>query len=119
MPKTMMSTTSTRPSRQLIQMPTGSSTMSETMAAQSSRKKESHMPQSVSVPWSMFFSRRPEWVSPWKERGSWSTCSKYFGEHAEPPPVGEPVRMERDSTPATMLNRPKATQPPSNGVSVS
>ena len=54
----------------------GSSTNSATNAAKCSRKNESHKPHSASTPVSITFIRRPEWVPPWKEIGSCSTCSK-------------------------------------------
>ena len=48
----------------------------DTMAARCSRKKPSHSHHSVSVPVSITFISRPEWVALWKLKGSWSTCSK-------------------------------------------
>ncbi len=73
---TTTSTTSSRPSRQFITMVSGSSTISETKVMMCSRKKPSHRPNRLSVPTSMIFISRPDWVSPWKDSGSDRTCWK-------------------------------------------
>jgi hypothetical protein len=58
------STISSSASRQLMNSEIGSSTRSETMEARLSRKNPIHRPHSASVPCSITFIRRPEWVLP-------------------------------------------------------
>lgn len=63
-------------SRQLMQSASGSSTTSDMIAAKCSRKNPSHSRHSESVPFSITFISRPEWVPVWKVSGSCMMCSK-------------------------------------------
>jgi hypothetical protein len=74
--KTTTSPTSSRPSRQLSARVSGSSTSPAMKVTRWSRKKVSHRPNRLSVPTSITFIRRPDWMSPWKDSGMASTCSK-------------------------------------------
>ena len=73
---TTQRTISSEASRQFRNSDSGSSTNSATKAAKCSRKNESHSPHSESMPVSITFISRPEWVPPWNDSGSCSTCSK-------------------------------------------
>ncbi len=73
---TMHSANSNSAIRQLMAKASGSSTTSETMAAKCSRKKPSHSRHKASVPCSITFISRPEWVPVWKVSGSCRMCSK-------------------------------------------
>ena len=73
---TRHSAISSSASRQFRNSDSGSSTSSETNAARCSRKKPSQSHHSESVPASMTFISRPEWMPPWKLSGSCRMCSK-------------------------------------------
>ena len=74
--KKMIRTISSRPSRQFMNMLSGSMTNRATKVARFSRKKDSQMPNRWSTPVSITFSSRPECWAWWKAKGSTSTCSK-------------------------------------------
>ena len=76
MVKNTTSPISSRPSRQFSARVSGSSTIAEMKVTRWSRKKDSHIPNRLSVPTSITFISRPDWMSPWKESGICSTCSK-------------------------------------------
>jgi len=46
------------------------------IAAKCSRKNPSHSRHNASVPFSITFIRRPEWVPVWKVSGNCMMCSK-------------------------------------------
>ena len=63
-------------SRQFRYIDSGSSTTSDMIAAKCSRKNPSQSRHSESVPLSITFISRPEWVPVWKVSGSCMMCSK-------------------------------------------
>ena len=74
--KRTTSTISRSARRQFRSSVRGSSTRRVTKVSRCSRKNASQSPNRWSAPCSITFSRRPEWMSPWKARGRASTCSK-------------------------------------------
>ncbi|MGY3342135.1 hypothetical protein ACVWYK_000904 [Bradyrhizobium sp. USDA 4470] len=74
--KTMHSTKRRIASRQFRYSDNGSSTTTDRIAAKCSRKKPSQSRHSASVPLSITFINRPEWVPEWNVSGSCRMCSK-------------------------------------------
>ena len=72
--KNRISTSSSRPSRQFMNMLSGNMTNSATRVARFSRKKDSQIPNRLSTPVSMILISRPECCALWNEKGSISRC---------------------------------------------
>ena len=59
-------------------------------------RNPSHSRHSASVPASITFISRPEWVPVWKVSGNCSTCSKKLGQHRLALAVRQPIGVQRD-----------------------